>query len=455
MSVPTIILIGFEKDIREQLKEVLSSVNVVDIPLGTKFVGEIDPALEPSAILTKTPMISDGFTIEELGQLIRLKFNEVPLFAYFKNKEGFKKELLENNGFNDIYLLPSDLAQMKSTLVEIITVSSLGEVQFYRPVRILDINAGDKLEFDTNVYLPVNRKYVKVTNAGESFSEEKIKKIKDHHFNTIHVVYDQLGLFYSYMAEKLRSIANSGFGVTEKRDRLSNAVRSILTDFFQDGITSFDSGQRILNDCAEIVKLFIKQGNNPDWYGRIEEVLGQNQDEYSHAGNVSTLAALFSIGTGIGKPEDLALAGLIHDVGTVELPYEIRAKRPEKMLMNEFEEYKKHPILSMNLIKSKKIVISDHVTKIIQQHHELYNGDGYPNGIFGDRILKESQILAIADHFDYLINTDDDNENRVTPRQAAEILKKEQGTNPLKFRYHPDVFEGIQKLFAPMSPLSE
>jgi HD-GYP domain-containing protein (c-di-GMP phosphodiesterase class II) len=447
MSAPLAILIGIEPDIKSQFNDLFGSIRVLEVPLDTKSIREIDPASEPAIIFSKHPSEKDGFSAYELSQLIRMSFQEVPSFLYFKDKEGFKKDLTENNGFDDIFMLPTDAGHLRASLIEIISVSSLGTVQFYRPVKIIDINAGDVLDFDTNIYLPVNRKYVRLTNAGEAMDAAKIDKIKEHHFNTVHVVFDQLGQFYSYMAKRLRAITNSSFGITEKRQRMNHAIREMLTDLFQDGITSYESGQRILKDCSEIVKSYIMQGDSADWYKRIEQVLGQNKDEYSHTGNVSTLAALFSLGTGIGKPEDLALAGLVHDVGLIDLPYEIRTKDPRKMKPDELKEYQKHPLMSVNLIKSKKIILSDHVSKIIQQHHEFVSGDGYPNGIFGDRILKESQLLSIADRFDYLLNGDEDENNRFTPAQAIQIIRDEQGTNPSKFRYQPELLDTVLGLF--------
>ncbi len=449
MSSPLALLIGVDDDIKNQLTDIFGSIRVMDVDLDPKKIAELDESLQPSLIFSKKPGPKEGFSPYELGQIIRQKFEEVPSFIYYKEKEGFKKDLLNNNGFDDIFIIPIDNSHLRSKFIEIISVSSLGAVEFYRPVKIIDINAGDVLDFDTNIYLPVNRKYVRITNAGEAMDEAKIQKIKEHHFNTVHVVFEQLGQFYSYMAKRLRSITNSNFGVTEKRERLSGAIRNILTDLFQDGIASYEAGQRILKDCAEIVKSYILQGGNAEWYQRIEQVLGQRKDEYSHAGNVSTLAALFSLGTGIGKPEDLALAGLIHDVGLVELPYEIRKKDPLKMRPEELEEYKKHPILSVNLLKSKKIVLSDHVTKIIQQHQEWLSGEGYPFGIFGDRLLKEAQLLSIADRFDYLINGDEDENSRYTPAQAVQIIREEQGTNPSKYRYRPELLESVLTLFTP------
>ena len=384
LNTPTILLIVVEEDVKLLLADIFSKVNIIEIPMDTKSIMALDSSLAPCLILSRTSTEKNSSNTHELAQLIRTHFIDQPCFLYFKSKDGFKKSLLENSGFTEVFLLPTDTYHLRSCISEILTVSSLGTIRFYRSVKLIDIVAGDVLNFDTSLFLPVNRKFIKLSNVGEALDQERIQRIKEHHFNTIHVTLDQLDQFYTYTAQRLKNISTSNLSATEKKEKLMYAIRELMSDLFDDKIATPESGQEIMKDCAAIVKSFILQDATSNWYLRIEQVLGQAGNEYSHAGNVSTFAALFSIGLGIGNPEELALAGLLHDIGITELPYNIQIIDPEKMNLEEFTEYKKHPELTINLIKSRKIAVSDQVTKIIQQHHELYNGDGYPNGLYGE-----------------------------------------------------------------------
>ena len=257
--------------------------------------------------------------------------------------------------------------------------------------------------------------------------------------------------FYSYSANQLKSMGSSStMSVTEKKDKMSAAVRDLISGLFSDQATSFASGQAIIRDCNEIVKAYIVNGSQNDWYSRIEQVMGDRNGTYSHASNVSTLAALFSMGLGIGNPEDLALAGLLHDIGVTELPAEIQALDPVDMLPGQMREYEKHPELAVALIKSRKMSVSETVTKAILQHHELYNGQGYPKGLFGDRISKEAQILAIADEFDRLTSLKD-GVPMMTPTQAVEHLRADQINNPSRIHYSPDILKRLLSLFTPIN----
>ena len=64
--------------------------------------------------------------------------------------------------------------------------------------------------------------------------------------------------------------------------------------------------------------------------------------------------------------------------------------------------YEKHVDYTLDVIKEKKLILSDLVRKIIYQHHEKYNGMGYPRQLSGDRICIEAQVLSLADKFDYM-----------------------------------------------------
>jgi len=147
-----------------------------------------------------------------------------------------------------------------------------------------------------------------------------------------------------------------------------------------------------------------------------------------------------------GNPKISHLAGLLHDIGIAELPAEIQVLDPEQMSPEQLETYKKHPEISVELIKSRKIVVPEIVTKAILQHHELYNGTGYPNGYFGDRICKEAQVLALADRFDYMTRLKE-GQPLMTPHQAVSQLRSLQVSDPSNIRYNPELLTQLLQLF--------
>ena len=95
-----------------------------------------------------------------------------------------------------------------------------------------------------------------------------------------------------------------------------------------------------------------------------------------------------------GKIEGIRVAGLLHDIGKIAVPTEILSK-PGKLNEVEYEMIKTHAKIGYNILK--KIEFPWPVARAVLQHHERWNGSGYPYGIRGEDILLEARILAVAD----------------------------------------------------------
>jgi HD-GYP domain-containing protein (c-di-GMP phosphodiesterase class II) len=181
------------------------------------------------------------------------------------------------------------------------------------------------------------------------------------------------------------------------------------------------------------------------WYDRIQSIAGGGSDSFSHAANVSTYAALFSLGLYIGKPEELAMAGILHDIGLVDVPAEIQLKPEESRTAEEKAIYQGHVEKTMKMIQEKKLVVSSMVLKMVEQHHERFNGSGYPKGHAGKRIAPESQLLAIANEFETMTRASGARP-AMTPRQAIDSLLQ-QCANPATAPFDPEIVKKLARLF--------
>jgi HD-GYP domain-containing protein (c-di-GMP phosphodiesterase class II) len=94
---------------------------------------------------------------------------------------------------------------------------------------------------------------------------------------------------------------------------------------------------------------------------------------------------------------DLRYAALLHDIGKIGIPASILNKNG-RLTKEEFEEIQKHPQISFNILKDVEFLGNG--LKAILEHHEKYDGTGYPNGLKGEQISLFGRILCIADAFD-------------------------------------------------------
>lgn len=115
-----------------------------------------------------------------------------------------------------------------------------------------------------------------------------------------------------------------------------------------------------------------------------------------HCKNVSNLS--YEIGKHMALPlkklNALKIAGLLHDIGELNVPSEILNK-PSNLSQNEYTIVKEHPLFGKQIIQD--IPFEHPIHNIIAQHHERLDGSGYPNGLKGNKILIEARILAVAD----------------------------------------------------------
>ena len=98
----------------------------------------------------------------------------------------------------------------------------------------------------------------------------------------------------------------------------------------------------------------------------------------------------------------------------------------KKLTVEEWEELKKHPQDSADILK--QIRGFESVVPIVLQHHEKYDGSGYPSGLAGEQISYLARILTIVDSFDAMTNQRTYQKTK-TFEEAFEEIERCKGTH--------------------------
>lgn len=130
------------------------------------------------------------------------------------------------------------------------------------------------------------------------------------------------------------------------------------------------------------------------------------RERYQHGHAERVRAYCAAAGSEIGLDQrslaTLELAALFHDLGHIGVPESVLNK-PGDLTAEEWSLVRKHPILGVAILK--QVPRMEAVVPVILQHHERYDGQGYPEGILGDDASVLSQILAVADAYEAMTST--------------------------------------------------
>lgn len=195
-------------------------------------------------------------------------------------------------------------------------------------------------------------------------------------FGVLTVYADEVNAFGPAEVELLEEIAGD----------LAFGVRTLHTRNERD--LALEQNQR------QLVQL---QRNLEDTVRAISTIV-EMRDPYTagHQARVADLA--LAIARQMGLPDEQAhgihLAGVVHDLGKIQIPAEILSK-PGKITDLEYSLIKIHSQAGYDILKG--IDFPWPIAQMVLQHHERLNGSGYPQGLKGDAILLEARILSVAD----------------------------------------------------------
>lgn len=127
-------------------------------------------------------------------------------------------------------------------------------------------------------------------------------------------------------------------------------------------------------------------------------MVSEQRDPYTagHQKRVSKLACAIAHKAGLPASvvEGIGFAGILHDIGKIQLPFEILNK-PGLLSEIEMKLIQTHPAAGYEILKN--IPFERPIARIVLEHHERLDGSGYPQHLKENEILIESKVLAIAD----------------------------------------------------------
>ena len=192
-----------------------------------------------------------------------------------------------------------------------------------------------------------------------------------------------------------------------------NIIGSMSFDIMKDSNKKFSKNSVVLmNTITKFIDIIISLTStefNEVSYERnmIRALLNMLEihDEYTnnHSDNVAFLARRLGERLDLSKEdiERLYWAGIVHDIGKIEIPSTILNKK-ERLTNEEFNQIKQHPVIGYEALSSLDSLKD--IAKYVRHHHERVDGNGYPDGLKDDEIPFISKILTVVDAWDAMIS---------------------------------------------------
>jgi response regulator RpfG family c-di-GMP phosphodiesterase len=367
----------------------------------------------------------------------------------------YSEDSLKKKGVTDIIVKPvlneelTSLLESHQSLNDVLSglqkrkgVSEEEEVRDsdnrFTKVKIENFFPSKAVIFDVFVKINNNR-YVKILHSGDTFSQERIDKYKiEKNIEYLYFHHKDRRKYIQYtnfLAKKL--INNKSVGSASKINLLSTVSGKYVEELFHQGVKTqvVDQAKEIATNVYKVVE------EQKDLYQTLRDFQEIDPDQFTHA-FITTLYASAIIKQFHWQSkltiETMALACMFHDIGKTKLPVRLMNARPEELSEEDFELYKQHPELGVKIVEKNRL-INNSIKQIIVQHHESYNGKGFPNNLKGAQVSTLANILCLVDDFVHMMIK--------SKESPTNVLRTILASQELCSRYNSIILESFIKVF--------
>ena len=301
-----------------------------------------------------------------------------------KNRKGLEKII---EATRNIYEKNSLELFANGVLSQLISILKLNGHSFLLSA------SGLTLEKDTNNNL-------KILASTGIYAEKNIDDIMNSGFKEVlnEVMDKQESIFKddSYIGYFETETEKINIIYMEGCDRLGKLDRDLINIFANNVSTAFNNlylNQEIIETQKELIETLG------------ETVEKRSKEASKHVRRVATISYELALKYGLSEDEAILIrnASPMHDVGKIGIRDSILLK-PDILNEEEFEIMKTHAAIGKDILGNSNREVLKAASIIAYEHHEKYDGSGYPNQLKGEEIHIYGRITAVADVFDALLN---------------------------------------------------
>ena len=259
------------------------------------------------------------------------------------------------------------------------------------------VRAGTKIgcSLFLHVKSKIEDKFVLYCSEDVVFDADKREMLLKNKIRCLYIKQDEQKKFHEYMENNFHEIiTDTNVSHDEKTRLVYNTATNVVKDLFENPSVNFERTKSFASNLAGYIIEDSKAAES------LIQIAIHEYYTYTHSVNVAAVGTLFGKYLGLkGKELRLICSGiLLHDIGKTRISTDIINKKG-KLTKREFEEIKKHPELGVEVLEEAGITVNEE-RLITLQHHEDYDGGGYPYGLKRDEIHLYGKIVRIIDIYD-------------------------------------------------------
>lgn len=301
-------------------------------------------------------------------------------------------------------------------------------------------NMKGEMPFDCFIQLGPN-KYTKIFKKGDIIDRKRFELYQTKGVKQIFILrIDRRE--YIAATERLvnRILAQKDISTAQAKEAIEEMTEQTLFEIFDDKVFDEDSIRR----AHTTAKIYVQMLNSD-----VRTLAGfinlARHETYLCRHSIATSIFALLLARGAENQNEklltiVGLGGMLHDVGMSKLPKEIN-DADRKLTNEEWALVKAHPMVASKMVEAIETFPIE-VRTAIEQHHEFWNGKGYPKGIKGEEIFYPARIIAIADSFSAL-TTRRAGRALYTAEDALAIMTTEEGA-----KYDPKLLKVFIQLFS-------
>lgn len=205
----------------------------------------------------------------------------------------------------------------------------------------------------------------------------------------------ELGILYVLINEKSRDITVDITTEKKIQEQCRITVKETIDKYSYYGNVELRNITKVAEDIMEDIL------TEPEIIYNVSRVRDNSESTYLHSINVSALSVLISLKMKLGmkRVREVAVGGLLHDIGTIYIPFDYSTIMFEELTKEQHREIRKHVITGYSVVEKEKW-LSVTAKEIILSHHERCDGSGYPMHRDGSHLKLEVKIVSVCDAFD-------------------------------------------------------